>query len=86
MGVFAEVADKMARELPERGQLRYRSAQPSRRTRWVTDLCMKLIEEPDFAESVIDFCSRVVSEYSRALIDHGADMIAVLEPTAVLFV
>ncbi len=85
MGVFAEVADKMARELPgKRGSYVIGPLSLAGELVGVTDLCMKLIEEPDFAESVIDFCSRVVSEYSRALIDHGADMIAVLEPTAVL--
>ena len=85
MGVFAEVADKMARELPvKRGSYVIGPLSLAGELVGVTDLCMKLIEDPAFAESVIDFCSRVVSEYSRALIDHGADMIAVLEPTAVL--
>ncbi|MDD4826414.1 MAG: uroporphyrinogen decarboxylase family protein [Mesotoga sp.] len=85
MGVFAEVADRMARELPvKRGSYVIGPLSLAGELVGVTDLCMKLIEDPAFAESVIDFCSRVVSEYSRALIDHGADMIAVLEPTAVL--
>jgi len=85
MRVFTEVADKMARELPgKRGSYVIGPLSLAGELVGVTDLCMKLIEDPAFAESVIDFSSRVVSEYSKALIDHGADMIAVLEPTAVL--
>ena len=85
MPVFTEVADMMARELPgKRGSYVIGPLSLAGELVGVTDLCMKLIEEPDFAGSVIDFCARVVREYSRALINHGTDMIAVLEPTAVL--
>jgi len=85
MSIFTEVADKMARELPGmKGSYVIGPLSLAGELVGVTDLCMKLIEEPDFAESVVDFCARVVGEYSRALIDYGADTIAVLEPTAVL--
>ncbi len=50
----------------------------------VTDMCMLLLDEPQFAQQIIQFCSDAVTEYAEALFDQGLDVIAMLEPTAVL--
>ncbi len=50
----------------------------------VTDLCILLLDDPDFSKELIGFCASVITEYAQALFDQGLDIIAVLEPTAVL--
>jgi uroporphyrinogen decarboxylase len=85
MKVFTDLAARMANELPEiKGSYVIGPFSLAGELVGVTDLCMKLIEEPDFAQRVLAFCTKVVIEYSKALIDNGTDLIAVLEPTAVL--
>ncbi|WP_187470444.1 uroporphyrinogen decarboxylase family protein [Dictyoglomus thermophilum] len=50
----------------------------------VNDLGINVIEDPDFVEEVVDFTTSVIFEYAKALLETGIDMIAVLEPTAVI--
>ncbi len=49
------------------------------------ELAVKSILEPDFFRTLLDFSFRVMVRYATALRDEGADMIMVLEPTAVIF-
>ncbi|HEY5526684.1 MAG TPA: uroporphyrinogen decarboxylase family protein [Candidatus Anoxymicrobiaceae bacterium] len=48
------------------------------------DLAIKTITEPDFARAAVDFAAEVGCAYSRALVEAGADVVAILEPTAVM--
>ncbi len=50
----------------------------------VTALCMLLLDDPAFSKELLGFCTSVIAEYTQTLLDQGLDMIAVLEPTAVL--
>jgi len=49
------------------------------------ELAMKSIVEPEFFRETVEFAYQVVMRYARALKEAGADMIMVLEPTAVIF-
>ncbi|MGQ9747892.1 MAG: uroporphyrinogen decarboxylase family protein [Candidatus Caldatribacteriaceae bacterium] len=49
------------------------------------ELAIKSILEPDFFQDLLHFSFEVVMRYASALKDEGADMIMVLEPTAVIF-
>ncbi len=49
------------------------------------ELALKSILEEEFFEKLLAFSYRVVMRYASALRDGGADMIMVLEPTAVIF-
>lgn len=51
----------------------------------VTDLALASILHEDFVLRVLDFTTGVTLEYGRAFLNAGADVIAVLEPSAVLF-
>ncbi|HAA85648.1 MAG TPA: methylcobamide--CoM methyltransferase [Kosmotogaceae bacterium] len=50
----------------------------------VTDFCMLLLDDPEFARQVIVVCTDVITEYVELLFSQGLDVIAVLDPTAVL--
>ncbi|HOJ92406.1 MAG TPA: uroporphyrinogen decarboxylase family protein [Dictyoglomaceae bacterium] len=50
----------------------------------VTDLGIGVIERPDFVKEIVEFSFKVVKEYAKGLLETGIDMIAVLEPTAVV--
>lgn len=49
------------------------------------ELAVKSLLEPEFFRALLDFSFRVVMRYASALKDEGADMLMVLEPTAVIF-
>lgn len=49
-----------------------------------SDSAMATIENPDLAHDVLAFSARVISRYATALFDSGADLLAILEPTAVM--
>lgn len=48
------------------------------------ELAMRTITDPDFALAVVEFASRISEEYASALAAAGADVVAILEPTAVI--
>jgi uroporphyrinogen decarboxylase len=50
----------------------------------VKNLMKMLIQKGDFAEKLIQFTTKVSKRYAQALVAVGADMICMLEPTAVL--
>ncbi|MDI7247232.1 MAG: uroporphyrinogen decarboxylase family protein [Bacillota bacterium] len=47
-----------------------------------SELAMATITDPDLVHGVVGFCTDVCVRYARALAAAGADMIAILEPTA----
>jgi len=49
-----------------------------------TDISTSVILNPKFVLEVLDFSVQIISEYAYALFDAGADMVAVLEPLAVI--
>ena len=49
-----------------------------------SDSAMATIENPELAHDVLAFSARVVARYAKALFENGADLLAVLEPTAVM--
>jgi len=49
------------------------------------ELALKSILEEEFFDKLLNFSYRVVMHYASALREEGADMIMVLEPTAVIF-
>ncbi len=49
-----------------------------------SDAAMATIENPDLMHDVLDFSSRIIGRYASALFDSGADLVAILEPTAVM--
>lgn len=49
-----------------------------------TEITMATILDPDLVRYTIEFSTQVCRRYAKALADAGADMIAILEPTAVL--
>lgn len=48
------------------------------------DICMALLDDPVGTSEVIEFSLRIVTRYAKALENVGADMICVLEPTAMM--
>jgi uroporphyrinogen decarboxylase len=50
----------------------------------VSEVSVATIEQPEFVSEILDFSVKVISEYSIALFDAGADAVVVLEPTAML--
>jgi uroporphyrinogen decarboxylase len=48
-----------------------------------SEIAMDTIDRPEFLHEVLNFCTQVITKYAVALVDSGADMIAILEPTAV---
>ena len=49
-----------------------------------SEAAMLTIDNPDLLHAVCRFCADTVSRYAKALEDAGADMIMVLEPSAVM--
>lgn len=45
-----------------------------------TDIFMKLFEDPEYVNELMQFCSDVAVKYSEMLIDAGCDVIAVVDP------
>ncbi|HOP55115.1 MAG TPA: uroporphyrinogen decarboxylase family protein [bacterium] len=50
----------------------------------VGELSMNVILNPDLAHKFIEFTTSVIKDYAEALLDAGADVIVVLEPSAVM--
>ena len=50
----------------------------------VKNLMKTLIRSADFAHKILEFTTRVSKTYAQALVESGADIICMLEPTAVL--
>jgi uroporphyrinogen decarboxylase len=48
------------------------------------ELAVRAVTEPEFARAVIDFCRAVTRAYTTSLAISGAQVIAILEPTAVI--
>jgi uroporphyrinogen decarboxylase len=48
-----------------------------------SEIAIATIDRPEFLHEVLNFCTQVITKYAVALVDSGADMIAILEPTAV---
>ena len=48
------------------------------------DLAIKTILEPEFAAAAVDLAAQVGCAYATALVRAGADVVAILEPTAVM--
>lgn len=49
-----------------------------------SEAAMCAIDEPSSLEQVLEFATERILQYGKALVDAGADMIAVLEPTGVI--
>jgi len=49
-----------------------------------TEIASNTILNPHLVKSVLEFVQRIVIRYARSLVQAGADIIAILEPTAVL--
>jgi len=49
-----------------------------------TDVALATIENPDLLHKTLRFCTHVISRYAAALCQAGADIVAILEPTAVM--
>jgi uroporphyrinogen decarboxylase len=45
---------------------------------------MDSVIDPDKLETLCRFCTRIIQDYARALINAGADLLCILEPTAVI--
>ncbi len=45
-----------------------------------TEIFMKLFEDPEYVEELMDFCAEVGVKYSEMLLDAGCDVIAVVDP------
>jgi uroporphyrinogen decarboxylase len=41
-----------------------------------------VIRDQDFLRDLLQYCTRAIIRYSRALAEHGADFVCILEPTA----
>ncbi|MBC7319786.1 uroporphyrinogen decarboxylase family protein [bacterium] len=50
----------------------------------VEDLMMNLILNPDLVHKFLEFTTIVIKDYANALLNAGADVVAVLEPTSVM--
>uniref|UniRef100_A0A7C3RHJ0 Methylcobamide--CoM methyltransferase n=1 Tax=Dictyoglomus thermophilum TaxID=14 RepID=A0A7C3RHJ0_DICTH len=50
----------------------------------VNDLGINVIDDPDFVKELLEFSVNVIKEYAKAFFDAGVDVVAVLEPTAVI--
>jgi uroporphyrinogen decarboxylase len=49
-----------------------------------SEVAIATITEPDFLHCLVEFCKDICLRYAKALEDAGADIIAILEPTATL--
>jgi len=45
---------------------------------------MDSVIDPDKLDALCRFCTRIIKDYARALINAGADLLCILEPTAVI--
>jgi len=50
----------------------------------VNDLGINVIDNPDFVKELLEFSLNVIKEYAKAFFEAGVDVVAVLEPTAVI--
>jgi len=48
------------------------------------NLCLNLMMKPSLAYKLLDFVTRVIKDYGYALLTAGADIVIILEPSAVL--
>ncbi|MCX7920003.1 MAG: uroporphyrinogen decarboxylase family protein [bacterium] len=48
-----------------------------------SEIAMATIDRPEFLHEILNFCTQVITKYAVALVDSGADIVAILEPTAV---
>ncbi|MFN3699240.1 MAG: uroporphyrinogen decarboxylase family protein [Dictyoglomus sp.] len=85
MKVFVEVAEKMSNNFDViKGGYVIGPFTLAGELVGVNDLGIYVIEEEDFVREVLDFTVDVVKEYAKALFEAGVDVIAILEPTAVI--
>ena len=49
-----------------------------------SDIAMTTMENPGLTHDLLAFCTRIISRYATALFESGADLLAILEPTAVM--
>lgn len=87
MKVFIDVMEKMSKNLPSSVNNLAYVIGPftlAGELMGVEKICMASLMEPDFIQKQLEFANKVISDYSNALFDAGADGIVVLEPTAML--
>ncbi len=87
MKVFIDVVKKMKKELPSSVTILGYVIGPFTlvgELMGVENACMATVMDPDLVKAELEFCNEVISEYSNALFDAGADALVVLEPTAML--
>ena len=48
------------------------------------NIALATIDSPDVVLATVNFCEHVIVEYAKALLDAGASMICILDPTAVI--
>src|SRR6056297_381577 len=87
MQVFVDVVAKMSKELPsEVAKLAYVIGPFTLvgELMGVEYASIATIENPEFIKELLDFSIEVISEYSNALFNAGADALVVLEPTSML--
>lgn len=87
MHVFVEVMKKMKKELPSSVlKLGYVIGPFSLvgELMGVDSACLATIMDPDLIKYELEFSNKVISDYSNALFEAGADALVVLEPTAML--
>jgi uroporphyrinogen decarboxylase len=48
------------------------------------DIALAVLDIPDVVQATVNFCEHVIIEYAKALQRSGADMICVLDPTAMM--
>jgi uroporphyrinogen decarboxylase len=41
-----------------------------------------VIREQDYMRDLLEYCTRLIIRYARAVVEHGADLLCILEPTA----
>ncbi len=87
MRVFIDVVNKMKKELPSSVSVLGYVIGPFTlvgELMGVEGASMATIMNPDLVKAELEFCNQVISDYSNALFDAGADGLVVLEPTAML--
>ncbi len=47
-----------------------------------TEIALATIDNPDLVHAAAEFATQVIIRYAQALVDAGADLICILEPTA----
>ncbi len=47
-------------------------------------IALTTLDDPALVHKVVGFCERIISRYVAALFDHGADLLVILDPTAML--